>query len=302
VTLTESTVPKVAELTGTRFGVDHYGVQEYGTCLAQKGGWFTEGGCHTYKEKKSVPVRKGKYELKTRPACFPFKHGRYTEGECRTEAAFKNGKYKGGDEKRDTAFHATSGVVTAHLPGSQLLECSKSSATGEMEHGQTGSEKITFEGCELEKPKKCQTQNCGTEKTKCSSTVEAGTIVSDKLEVTIYEGQGTEKGKYFTGLNGDPVAAGRLNNEEVFMEFACGGGPLVVTGEISGQRTGDIGTESLLSTTTIESQHGFQRLKLHEGRSNETGASVDLAATFEAKGNQAAQVDSSIKANDAAGG
>ncbi len=97
---------------------------EWGRCLAQKHGNYTEGNCQTVATKHGVPDHKGSYEWYGGAAalCYPKKHGEYVDSGC-TTVATKHGvpDHKGHYEK--TAGNKFVGVAGAALLHSIITEC-----------------------------------------------------------------------------------------------------------------------------------------------------------------------------------
>jgi hypothetical protein len=238
VTITESTKPDVAQMTGTRFGfAETPGVQEYGKCEAAKDANYSEGACADVAEKKGKPDHKGKYEWYANPVeCFPMKDGRYSEGKCLTLDE-KKGEPKGKFEKGSSAFTSASHTVKLESKGAGTVECEASTAEGELTGLKSGMETLTYTGCKRES-------------SSCASAGEtAGTIRTDPLESITYEADE----KYFLGLAGNPI-----------MKFTCGSTALTLSGEVSGETTGDINVMSARSESVFKQGAGYQGLKLED--------------------------------------
>ncbi len=154
---------------------------EWGHCLAQKHGNYTEGNCATVATKKGVPDHKGHFEWLGggEAQCYAMKHGNYTESGCATVATKKGvpdhkghfektggGKFEGnggaGVLNADGYLCRSEEYAQPHaLPREQCneggfeygvvgvkVECSSEHATGEA----TGSNEVVdisvrFKGC-----------------------------------------------------------------------------------------------------------------------------------------------------------
>ena len=247
VTVTKATTPNVEDMTGTRFGFAQLvGNQEYGKCLALKKGLYGEG-CGAKVEKKGKPD--GTYEWYGLEAgatvCYAKKDARYKESKCK-EPDEKKGKLKGKYEKGSNAVTGKTGTVKLEIEKAGTVECKGSSSQGELESAKAGKETITF-------------NECIQESAKCTSAGAAeGSIRSEPLEITTYEG-GTKK--FFTGWSGQPL-----------MRFTCSGTEYTVSGEVSGETSGDINKMSPSSETVFKAGAGFQGLQTvsSKGTSNTT--------------------------------
>jgi hypothetical protein len=155
---------------------------EWGRCVAQKHGNYTEGNCFTVATKKGVPDHKGKYEWLpgAEARCLPAKHGNFTESSCLTVATKKGvpdhkGKFETTGGSKFTAA-AGAGVlkasiyecVNSHEESVQVartnkecehyenniaeigVECEKESATGEAAGAdEVANVSVHFKGCTL---------------------------------------------------------------------------------------------------------------------------------------------------------
>ena len=166
---------------GSSYGEDQTfttlgGSPEYGRCVAQKDGNYTESNCLDVAEKKGVADHKGKYEWAAgpSPSCVAKKKGEYTDSGCTVKSAKAN---KGGYEKVSSAYTSTSGPVTLETPGLALSQvvCSGSTATGEVTGTAAGEQQITLTGCEASGRK------CTSEGADGTPSGTPGTIVTNLL-------------------------------------------------------------------------------------------------------------------------
>ncbi len=233
VTITETSTPDVQEMTGMRYGLgEQPGEQEFGKCLAQKKGSYTEGNCLTEAEKNGAPDHKGSFEWHPAPdECFTKKKGHYSEPACLTLDE-KKGKGKGKYEKGSNAFTGSSGTVKLETKGAGTIECKAASISeGLLRSLKTATETLTLSGCERESA-------------KCTSSSQSpGTIRSNQLETLTYEAAG----KYFTGIAGNPIAT-----------FTCGTTAFTLLGEVSGETSGDVNAMTTTSQTEYKPGSGYQ--------------------------------------------
>jgi hypothetical protein len=100
---------------------------EWGHCVAQKKGNYTEGNCATVAEKKGKPDHKGSFEWVPGGGaeCYSMKKGNYTESGCKTVAE-KKGKpdHKGSFEKTGGG-NFTAKATTAGILYTNFQVCSK---------------------------------------------------------------------------------------------------------------------------------------------------------------------------------
>jgi hypothetical protein len=249
---------------GTSYGADQTfttlsGSPEYGRCLAQKGGNYTESGCLTVAEKKGVPDHKGKFEWFPGPApsCVAQKKGEYTDSGCSTKSTKPK---KGAYEKASAAYTSTSGPVTLETPAlnGSTVTCAASSAGGEITGVNAGTERVTFTGCEAA-GKKCTSE--GVDGTPSGS---AGTIVTNLLHTRLL---GPVAGQVWTEL-------ASAEHEPYSAEFGCEGPLFRTVGSLAGVQSGDVGAPSLTSTTSFSieeekeaEQAVFTELSENEGSS-----------------------------------
>jgi hypothetical protein len=212
LTITKSTKPDLAQMTGTRFGTrfgDAPGPLESGKCVAAKDGNFTEADCVTVAEKNNQPDHKGKDEWYPTPvACFPQKSGYYSEN-CLGQDV-KKGKPKGKAEKGSGAFKAAGGVAKFEISGLGTLECKTSTSLGAMTGEKTGTQTIAYQGCKLAS-------------SECTSKGEvSGTISTYPLEVIVEEED--KATKIDIEVFQDPI-----------MTFNCGGEEYILAGGLRGE-------------------------------------------------------------------
>jgi hypothetical protein len=237
---------------GTSYGADQSfetlssaGAPEYGQCVAQKGGNYTDGSCVDVAEKKGQPDHKGKYEWVPGPAatCLPHKKGDYTDSTCTTKAAkAKRGKY---ETEPGPGFTSSTGAVT--LETSSLgheVTCAAGTGTGEVTGTSTGVERLTFTGCELS-GKKCQSEGANG-----TASGKAGVIVTNLLDTKLL---GPVSGEVWTQL----LAA---EHQPYVAEFGCEGKLLRTSGSIAGIQEGNVEVSTHASTTTFAVESGEQAL------------------------------------------
>jgi hypothetical protein len=259
VTLTESTKPSVAELTGTRFGTRFGalpGPLAYGKCEAKKDGFYEEGSCLTADAKNKGTEFKGKFEWYANPVgCFPEKHGQYSESACQTLDVKKNkpkGKFESGG---GGAVTATGGVAKFEIESVGTLECSSSASAGKLTGQKAGTETITFAGCKLAK-------------TECASSgAKPGTIETALLETFIEdEGEAVD-----TEVFQDPI-----------MTFTCGSETYTLQGGFRGETTGVVDAMSSTSKSVFMKGVGEQELETTlDGKAHKTVMTASFTTTDE---------------------
>jgi hypothetical protein len=265
-TISETSSPSLAQLTGTRFGFgESPGVQEYGKCEASKDAVYTESACATVAEKKGNPDHKGKYEWLPAPvSCFAQKHGRYSDERCATLDE-KKGKPKGKYEVGSGAFTGKGASVKLEIHGSGTVECVASSSEGEVGEPKGGETTLTFTGCKHESSK------CTT-----AGQVE-GTLKSEPLQMLTYE----ENKEVLTGLVGDPV----------LVRFTCASTAYTLTGGVSGATAADLNVMSTTGELAFKPGTGEQVLKTDVGgQEDETTLSMALTTTSA----QPAEIDTKV--------
>ncbi|HUB73925.1 MAG TPA: hypothetical protein VL979_07815 [Solirubrobacteraceae bacterium] len=249
---------------GTSYGADQTfttlsGSPEYGRCVAQKGGEYSDPTCQNVAEKKGVPDHKGKYEWLPgpTPACVAHKKGEYTDSSC---SARSSKPHKGGYEKAGAGFTASTGAVTletAQLPGAPVVTCSASSASGEVTGTATGSERITFTGCES------SGRQCTSEGPDGTPSPGAGTIVTNLLATRLL---GPVAGSVWTELASS-------EHQPYLAEFGCGGILFRMSGSLGGVQSGDVDAPSLTSTTSFSVEEGREAEQAVFTEASEDGGS-----------------------------
>jgi hypothetical protein len=215
---------------------------EYGQCVAGKKGEYTEGNCQT----KSAKARKGTFEWVAGPApgCVAQKKGEYTNATCATKSAkAKKGKY---EKAPGPGFTSTTGPATLETPGlggSKVL-CAAGTAVGEVTGVKTGTERITFTGCEA------AGEACASEGPSSTPSGKAGVIVTNLLDSRLI---GPVSGEVWTQLASS-------EHEPYVVEFGCGGQLLRTIGSLAGVQSADVNVSSLTSTTTFAAGNGEQAL------------------------------------------
>jgi hypothetical protein len=215
---------------------------QYGQCVAQKHGEYTDAGCAA----KSKKPMKGTFEWKPGPApvCFAHAKGEYTDASCTVKSAKP---HKGSFEKQaGPRFTSTSGPIALETPGlgGGKVTCAGSTAAGEITGVNTGVERITFTGCEMA-GKKCMSE--GADGTPSGT---AGVIESNLLDTRLL---GPVEGAVWTELlSGE--------HQPYLAEFACEGPRLRIKGSLSGVQAGNVGVPSATSTTEFAANVGEQAL------------------------------------------
>ena len=257
VTITESTSPDLAQMTGTRFGYGEVGSPEFGKCEAAKNAVFSEAACGTVAEKKGKPDHKGKYEWFAAPVgCYAQKDGNYTESACKTVAAKKGvPDHKGKYEKGTGQLHRNYRDGEARDRGRRGLECAGGSSEGELASPKTAVEQITFKGC----------------KQGAAKCAEHGRASGNDPHLARLKASSTKRTKRsISELTGNPI-----------MKFSCGSGELTLSGTVSGEATGDTDTMSAKGETTYKPGLGEQVLSSVEasGRVLETALTLTETTT-----------------------
>ncbi len=259
VTITESTTPSVAQLTGTRFGTrfgELPGPLEYGKCEAQKDGYYGEDRCLEPDVKNHED--KGKYEWHADPVgCFAKKDGDYSDAECMKQDV-KKGKPKGKyEDGGSTEFQGTGTVAKFEIESLGTLECKASTSLGDASGQKAGHDTITFTGCKLAS-------------SECASVgAPAGTIDTAPLEAFI-EDEGEQVDTEVFQEPQDPL-----------MTFTCGSEHYTLTGGFRGETTGGINAMSLTSETVFGAHVGEQELETTVGaKEHKTVMTATFKSTY----------------------
>ncbi|MCW3020670.1 MAG: hypothetical protein JWN10_2978 [Solirubrobacterales bacterium] len=204
---------------------------EYGQCVSQKKGSYTEGNCQTLsKSKRGAPNHRGQFEWRPGPppSCIRVarKHGDYADSACTTPAKRPGaGFYETapGPGLRSEAFMVT--IATPSL--ASTVECEKELTTGEISGLDTELQTTILTGCHTqdEEPLPCTTKHQGK-----------GTIKTLPLETRLVahgeKGPGGSEpapGEVWTELSGTSANKGEI------AQFACGGsGQYRLSGSMSG--------------------------------------------------------------------
>ncbi len=218
---------------------------EYGQCVPQKNGNYSEAMCQTVATRKGKPDHRGKWEFVPGPApsCVAKKKGEYTNSECTTKSVkAKKGRF---EKEPGPGYTSTTGTVTlaSSALGSSVV-CAGGTGTGEITGPQTGVETITFTGCEMSgKP-------CMSEGPDSAPSHAAGVIITNLLDTRLV---GPVSGQVWTEL----VSSG---HEPYLVEFGCKGPLFRAIGSLSGVQAGDVNAPSFTSTTTFAIGEGEQAL------------------------------------------
>ena len=215
------------------------GAPEYGQCVAQAKGEFTEENCQTKASKPS----KGKFSFKPGPApsCVPQKNGEYKDAGCTVKSA-KPGKGKF-EKAPGPGYTSTTGAVTLET-GATKLVCASSTGAGEVTGLRSGVDRITLTGCETAGKK------CASEGPNSTPSGKAGVIVTNRLGTKLL---GPVSGQVWTELASS-------EHEPYLAEFSCEGTLFRTKGTVAGVQTGNVNVQSLTSTTTFASEEGEQGL------------------------------------------
>jgi hypothetical protein len=233
---------------GTSFGSDQtfatlgqVGAPEYGRCVAQKEGEYTNSTCLA-KDKKP---KKGKFEWKPGPPpfCVAQKKGEYTESACKTKSAKpKKGTF---ETAPGPGYTSTIGTVTLATPAlGATVTCAAGTATGEVTSAKAGAQRITFTGCERSGKK------CTSEGPSSSASGIAGVIVTNLLGTRLF---GPVEGNVWMQLASS-------EHEPYLAEFGCEGQRFRTKGSGTGVHAGDVGVPSTTSVTEFSSEEGEQVL------------------------------------------
>lgn len=244
VKVTDAGAPPQSAAAGLSISVSAAAAQaaEYGQCVAQKKGEYTEGDCLT----KPIKHRKGSYEWKPGPAptCVAQKKGEYTDAGCVTHSKKPHkGKYEAAP---GPGISATMGSVVLEAPelAGAKVTCTGGSASGEVTGAKGGLERIAFTGCE-DAGHPCESQGpTGT------ASHQAGTIDTNELQRRLVGPVSGEVQVQILSAEHEPFLIG----------FACGAEGYAVIGSLAGRHTGDINAPSLTASTTFASGEGEQAL------------------------------------------
>ncbi|MGH9917839.1 MAG: hypothetical protein ACRD6W_03040, partial [Nitrososphaerales archaeon] len=225
---------------GTSYGSDESfttlsgGAPEYGQCVAQKHGSYTDADCQNVAEKKGLPDHKGAYEWVSGPArtCVVKKKGEYSNSSCTAKAAKA---HKGSYEiEPGPGFTSTSGEVTLQTPGlERTVLCQASSAVGAVTGLSSSSERLTFTGCESAGKK------CSSEGSDSTPSGRAGVIVTNLLSGRLLGPVEERVWSELTSSEHEPYAD----------EFGCEGPLFRTKGSLAGVQTGNVAVSSATSTT-----------------------------------------------------
>jgi hypothetical protein len=244
------------------------GAPEYGQCVAQRHGGFTEAKC------AEKAKRAGQFEWKPgpAPACFAKKKGEYTDAGCTIKSAKQ---HKGKFEKQagGPRFTSTSGPLTLEVPGlaSGKLVCAGGTGNGEITGTQTAAERVTFTGCEAGGKK------CTSEGSNGTAAPGAGTIVTNLLATRLL---GPVELPAF-----EPQVWNQLGSAEhhpYLAEFGCEGPRVRVSGSVSGVQSGDVGVSSVTSALNVSPEEGLQTLvsEVSENGGSSWAAAHGASAAF----------------------
>lgn len=134
---------------------------EYGRCVAQKHGKYSDGACTVLDEKKGKPKGSKEWVPGPAPTCVPQKHGFYSDSGC-TTLDEKKGKGKGGFEKAGgPGYTSTGGLGVLETPsfGGPVV-CQTQTGVGSVTGATTDLDQVTFSECETN-GKKCNSAGEG---------------------------------------------------------------------------------------------------------------------------------------------
>lgn len=265
ITVTPSTNPSVAQLTGTRIKVGEP-PGSYGQCRKSKDVLYSDSACRTEHGKNGVPDDKGKYEWYSAPvACFPQKKGHFRDSGC-TERDEKKGKPVGGYESGDNGITLSAASAQLQLGSAGTVSCTGLTGTGALGSAYAGYASLTLTGCKLSGQ-------------SCSSEAGAGVIFTSPLEA-VSAAEPTSEGYYLI-----------LTSPDTFMRFTCNGIAYTVSGGAAGRASGMVSTMTTSSTAEYSSTAGIQELTVTYGSSQ---ASARFVATITEKTEQPFELDPAI--------
>jgi hypothetical protein len=237
-----------------------YGAQaaSYERCVPQKKGmWGAD--CFNHSEKKGSKAR---FELEPVGPCVAQKKGRYSESKCETRDERK-GKPKGSYElTKERGFTEMSGRVKWETPSFLSIECTASTAAGEITGPKTAVERFTLTNCTYEGAK-CESSDLFGNGTPSGTP---GTIVTNLLDATLI-GPGEKAGGYRheepkSGEVWDELLS--AEHEPYVSEFTCGGEIVFRTsGSVSGPIS-PVGMASLSAKTIFSVGTGEQASLIEE--------------------------------------
>jgi hypothetical protein len=231
------------------------GAPEYGQCVEQEKGEFTESACKT----RATKASKGEFSFKPgpAPACVAKKGGSYKDAGCTVKGKGKFEKAPG------PGYTSTSGSVTLETPGlgGAKVVCASSTDTGEVTGLRSGVDRITLSGCEMAGKK------CTSEGTNSTPSGASGVIDTNRLATTLLGPVSGQVWNEIASSEHEPYAA----------EFGCEGPLFRTSGSAAGVLSGDINTPSLTSTTTFaggEGEQGLSTERSEDGGKTWTGPSA----------------------------
>jgi hypothetical protein len=235
---------------GTSYGADQTfttltGSPEYGSCVAQKDGTYSDGNCRTVAEKKGVPDHKGSFEWVPGPSptCVAKKKGEYTSSSCTTKSSKA---HKGTYEKAPgPGYTSSTGAVKLEIPGlERTVVCTASTAAGEITGLSTGTDRITFSGCEAAGKK------CTSEGPNSTPSGKAGVIVTNLLGTRLLGPVEENVWTEFSSAEHAPYSA----------EFGCEGTLYRTKGSLAGIQSENVDVSSLTNATYFAIEQGEQAL------------------------------------------
>jgi hypothetical protein len=230
---------------------------EYGQCLSQKKGNFSESNCQTVAvNRHGQASHKGQFEWHPGPppSCIrvAHKHGNYADSTCTTPAKKPGrGSYEAapGPGLRSEAF-----PLTIAMPSlANTVECEKELTTGQITGLDTELETTILTGCHTQ----------GEEALSCATRHQrAGTIKTLLLETRLIahgeKGAGGEEpapGQVWTELSGTAA------NNGVIAQFACGSsGQYRLSGSVSGPTSDIVNVISTVRQIAYEEGAGEQNI------------------------------------------
>jgi hypothetical protein len=207
---------------------------EYGQCVAQNKGSYTEGNCQTLsRSRRGTANHRGEFEWHpgAPPSCIrvAHKHGDYADPACTTPAKRLGAGFY--ETAPGAGFRSEAFVVTIATPSlANDVECEKELITGEITGPETELQTIILTGC----------KTIGAEPLLCTTKHQRkGTITSLPLETTLIAhgetgpgGREPAPGEVWTELSGTAANKGEI------AEFSCGGpGVYRLSGTMSGRTT-----------------------------------------------------------------
>ncbi len=231
VKITEATTPSLAQMSGTEIAaatpaprhVGHHEAVEYGRCVPEKKGYFSDERCLVGDE-SSKGKGKGTFEWyapgEAEYLCFAKKHGFYTEGTCATKKEKKGQPVEKGKDEAATSKFSSTGTPNVKIESALgPVECSGGGMEGQVRLVKAATLTFKYTGCDW-----------GGYKCKSTEPAEPeGTIKTPELLSVLIE----EDKHVLVEVKGNPRIPG-----EPLMEFKCGEHEFKLSGTVTGEASG----------------------------------------------------------------